>query len=182
MRASLSAGRARSATSSKSGGITPGGDVCLAQERFTEGLFVCAEKIGENDEIRRDYVIRCERNLRMPIYWVLDEKAKVASCIDMRESVKAIIAEIGIDYWMKVIEGVHRGGPPRPACPHPPADRSRHLSRPHFLWPCHRGQAGFPAARRSRTGSTTSRSRWRSPPTARSPWISRAPSPGAIIR
>lgn len=86
----------------ESGGITPGGDVCLAQERFTEGLFVCAEKIGENDEIRRDYVIRCERNLRMPIYWVLDEKAKVASCIDMRESVKHLISEIGLDYWMKV--------------------------------------------------------------------------------
>ena len=45
----------------ESGDITPGGDVCLAQERFTEGLFVCAEKIGSNDEIRRDYVIRCER-------------------------------------------------------------------------------------------------------------------------
>ena len=84
------------------GGITPGGDVCLAQERFTEGLFVCAEKIGENDEIRRDYVIRCERNLRMPIYWVLDEKAKVASCIDMRENVKALIGEVGLDYWMRV--------------------------------------------------------------------------------
>ncbi len=86
----------------EAGGITPGGDVALAQERFTEGLFVCAEKIGENDEIRRDYVIRCERNLRMPIYWVLDEKAKVASCIDMRESVKALIDEIGLDYWMQV--------------------------------------------------------------------------------
>lgn len=86
----------------ESGGITPGGDVCLAQERFTEGLFVCAEKIGENDEIRRDYIIRCERNLRMPIYWVLDEKAKVASCIDMRESVKAIIEEVGLDYWRQV--------------------------------------------------------------------------------
>ncbi len=88
----------------ESGGITPGGDVCLAQERFTEGLFVCAEKIGENDEIRRDYVIRCERNLRMPIYWVLDEKAKVASCIDMRESVRAIIAETGIEYWRRVMK------------------------------------------------------------------------------
>jgi acetone carboxylase alpha subunit len=86
----------------ESGGITPGGDVCLAQERFTEGLFVCAEKVGERDEIRRDYVIRCERNLRMPIYWVLDEKAKVASCIDMRESVKSIIADIGLDYWRRV--------------------------------------------------------------------------------
>jgi acetone carboxylase alpha subunit len=86
----------------ESGGITPGGDVCLAQERFTEGLFVCAEKIGENDEIRRDYVIRCERNLRMPIYWVLDEKAKVAACIDMRESVKELISEIGLEYWQQL--------------------------------------------------------------------------------
>ncbi len=86
----------------EAGGITPGGDVCLAQERFTEGLFVCAEKIGTNDEIRRDYVIRCERNLRMPIYWVLDEKAKVASCIDMRENLLGLIGEIGLDYWQRV--------------------------------------------------------------------------------
>ncbi|WP_027997902.1 hydantoinase B/oxoprolinase family protein [Sinorhizobium arboris] len=86
----------------EAGGITPGGDVCLAQERFTEGLFVCAEKIGENDEIRRDYVIRCERNLRMPIYWVLDEKAKVAACIDMRESVKQLINEVGLEYWQRL--------------------------------------------------------------------------------
>jgi N-methylhydantoinase B/oxoprolinase/acetone carboxylase alpha subunit len=86
----------------EAGGITPGGDVCLAQERFAEGLFVCAEKIGENDEIRRDYVIRCERNLRMPIYWVLDEKAKVASCIDMRDNLLALIDEVGLDYWKRV--------------------------------------------------------------------------------
>ena len=52
----------------ESGGIRLGGDVCLAQERFTEGLFVCAEKIGSNDKTRRDHVIRCERNLRMPIW------------------------------------------------------------------------------------------------------------------
>ncbi len=88
----------------EAGGITPGGDVCLAQERFTEGLFVCAEKIGSNDKIRRDYVIRCERNLRMPIYWVLDEKAKVASCISMRESVLEVINEVGVDFWKQLIK------------------------------------------------------------------------------
>lgn len=86
----------------ESGGITPGGDVCLAQERFTEGLFVCAEKVGTNDELRRDYIIRCERNLRMPIYWVLDEQAKVASCIEIREGVKNIIRDVGLDYWKRV--------------------------------------------------------------------------------
>jgi acetone carboxylase alpha subunit len=86
----------------EAGGITPGGDVCLAQERFTEGLFVCAEKVGVNDELRRDYLIRCERNLRMPIYWVLDEKAKVAACIEMRENVRRLVGEIGLDYWSRV--------------------------------------------------------------------------------
>src|SRR5699024_6860581 len=54
------------------GGITAGGDVYLAQERFSEGLIVSAEKIGENDKLHRDYLIRLERNLRMPIYWTLD--------------------------------------------------------------------------------------------------------------
>ena len=86
----------------EAGGITPGGDVALAQERFAEGLFVCAEKIGVNDEIRRDYVIRCERNLRMPIYWVLDEKAKVAACHNMREEVKALAAEIGAERYLQL--------------------------------------------------------------------------------
>lgn len=83
------------------GGITPGGDVYLAQERFTEGLFVCAEKVGENDELRRDYLIRLERNLRMPIYWVLDDKAKVAACLEVREQVEELIDEIGLDYFLR---------------------------------------------------------------------------------
>jgi len=83
------------------GGVTLGGDVALAQERFAEGLFVCAEKVGENDELRRDYQIRCERNLRMPIYWILDEKAKVSACIEVREQVKALIDQIGLDYYKR---------------------------------------------------------------------------------
>jgi len=83
------------------GGITAGGDVYLAQERFTEGLIVSAEKIGENDKLHRDYLIRLERNLRMPIYWTLDQKAKVASCIEMREKVIELIDEVGLDYYKR---------------------------------------------------------------------------------
>lgn len=81
------------------GGITPGGDVALAQERYTEGLFVCAEKVGENDQLRRDYLIRLERNLRMPLYWVLDEKAKVAACLEVRDQVRELVNEIGLEYY-----------------------------------------------------------------------------------
>ena len=83
------------------GGVTPGGDVYLAQERFTEGLIVSAEKVGENDNLRRDYLNRVERNVRMPIYWILDQKAKVASCIEMREKVTELIDEVGLDYYKR---------------------------------------------------------------------------------
>ena len=85
------------------GGITPGGDVALAQERHTEGLLVCAEKVGENDALRRDYLIRCERCLRMPVYWILDEKAKVAACQNVREAVLEIVREVGADYYKRAI-------------------------------------------------------------------------------
>ena len=84
----------------EAGGITPGGDVALAQERYGEGLFVCAEKIGRNDRIRRDYVIRCERNLRMPIYWILDEQAKVAACLAMRDRVLELVESLGADEYL----------------------------------------------------------------------------------
>jgi acetone carboxylase alpha subunit len=92
------------------GGITPGGDVVLAQDRFSEGMFVCAEKIGRNDEIRRDYIIRCERNLRMPHYWILDEKAKVSACIEVRERVLEIISTMGLDYYQQATkEAIEEG-------------------------------------------------------------------------
>jgi len=86
------------------GGVTAGGDVTLAQERFTEGLFVCAEKIGSDDKIRRDYLLRVERNLRSPIYWILDEKAKVSACLEVRERVLELVAEEGLDYFQRAIK------------------------------------------------------------------------------
>jgi len=86
------------------GGVTAGGHVTLAQERFTEGLFVCAEKIGSDDKIRRDYLLRVERNLRSPIYWILDEKAKVSACLEVRERVLELVAEEGLDYFQRAIK------------------------------------------------------------------------------
>jgi acetone carboxylase, alpha subunit len=84
------------------GGVTAGGDVYLAQERYTEGLFVCAEKVGANDQLRRDYLLRVERNVRTPIYWILDEKAKVSACLEIREKVLEIIRDIGVEYYKQV--------------------------------------------------------------------------------
>lgn len=85
------------------GGITPGGDVALAQERFSEGMFVCAEKVGVNDDLRRDYVVRCERSLREPIYWIMDEKAKVSACLEVRDRVLELVYEVGVDTYKRII-------------------------------------------------------------------------------
>jgi acetone carboxylase alpha subunit len=84
------------------GGITPGGDVALAQERFTEGMFVCAEKVGTNDDLRRDYIVRCERSLREPIYWIMDEKAKVSACLEVRDRVLELAREIGAEHYRAI--------------------------------------------------------------------------------
>lgn len=84
------------------GGITAGGDVAAAQERFTEGLFVCAEKVGENDDLRRDYVIRCERNLREPAYWIMDEKARISACLEIRDRVLALIGDLGVETYSEL--------------------------------------------------------------------------------
>src|SRR5699024_10215900 len=58
-------------------------------------------KVGEDNNLRRDYLNRVDRNVRMPIYWILDQKAKVASCLEMREKVTELIDEVGLDYYKR---------------------------------------------------------------------------------
>lgn len=86
------------------GGVTPGGDVALAAERFTEGLSITAEKIGSNDQVRRDYWVRAERNVRTPKYWILDEKARIGGCMQVRERIVELIDEVGLDYYRRAVK------------------------------------------------------------------------------
>jgi acetone carboxylase, alpha subunit len=83
------------------GGVEPGGEVAITADRYGEGMFVTGEKIGSGDDLHRDYLIRCERNVRVPIYWILDEKAKVSACLDVRDKVLEIIGKVGIDYYLQ---------------------------------------------------------------------------------
>jgi len=81
------------------GGITPGSMPVLASERFTEGLIICAEKIGENDQIYKHYEVRAERSVRSPDLWILDAKARVTGALSARDEVLSTIEEFGIDYY-----------------------------------------------------------------------------------
>jgi N-methylhydantoinase B/oxoprolinase/acetone carboxylase alpha subunit len=81
------------------GSIDPASVPVTPINRYGDGLYICAEKIGENDEVRRDYQIRCERNLRHTTYWTLDEKTRIAGCHIIRDMVVTLIKQEGIDYY-----------------------------------------------------------------------------------
>lgn len=95
------------------GGIVGGANMGTTAERFGNGLTVTAEKIGTNDTVRRDYYLRAEYNLRTPIFWILDQKAMVSACMDVREKVWELIADNGLAYYQQatreLIEEGRRG-------------------------------------------------------------------------
>ncbi len=86
------------------GGITPGGGMSiLATERPLEGLHICAEKVATDDHLRRDYELRISRNTRQPSFWLLDDRARIAGNVFIRQEVKKIIAEFGLDYYAEAV-------------------------------------------------------------------------------
>ena len=94
------------------GGITPGSMPVLASERFTEGLIICAERIGENDQIYKHYEVRAERSVRSPDLWILDAKARVTGALSARDQILETVKEFGVDYYKRAvdeyIEGAYR--------------------------------------------------------------------------
>jgi len=85
------------------GGISPGGTPSLATERFVEGIRWTAEKTGENDKWYKACELRIQNNCRQPNLLILDRKAALAADIKVREDIKALIGEFGIDYYKKAV-------------------------------------------------------------------------------
>lgn len=82
-----------------SGAVTPGCMPVPNVERATDGLKFCAEKIGFNDRLRRDYEIKIEISLGLADLFLLDRKGAVAADIRVREEVKNVIREFGLDFF-----------------------------------------------------------------------------------
>jgi len=88
----------------ETGSITPGGGMSpLAVERQLEGIHLCAEKVAINDRLRRDYELGIRRNTRLASFWLLDDRARIAGNSFIREEIKKIIAEFGLDYYNTAI-------------------------------------------------------------------------------
>jgi N-methylhydantoinase B/oxoprolinase/acetone carboxylase alpha subunit len=83
------------------GGITPGSIVNLAPECFDEGLHICAEKIGSDDKLDKSYISRVNVGCRMPSFWLMDCRSRIAGCLIIREKVLEIVERYGVDYFKK---------------------------------------------------------------------------------
>ena len=81
------------------GSTLPGHSPTAPQSRFEDGYIIMAEKIGENDKVYKIYRNRSLKATRTPMYWDLDEKARLAGCHKIREAVLRIIEEEGLDYY-----------------------------------------------------------------------------------
>ena len=67
--------------------------------RFEEGWILSCQKVGANDRLFADYERRCNTAVRLPFYWVLDEKCRISGCQIIREAVKRLIDEEGIETY-----------------------------------------------------------------------------------
>ncbi len=85
------------------GAVSPGCMPTTAVERGADGIKFCCEKVGTNDKLRRDFEIKIEISLDMADLFLLDRKGAVAANIRVREELKNMIREFGLDYFKKGI-------------------------------------------------------------------------------
>lgn len=81
------------------GGITEGESLMASVSRYNDGIYTTCEKIGENDELNQDWKERSRRAVRTPDHFDLDEKCRLAGCHMIREAVKEMIDEFGVENY-----------------------------------------------------------------------------------
>jgi N-methylhydantoinase B/oxoprolinase/acetone carboxylase alpha subunit len=86
----------------ETGAIEPGAMGSSFTSRFAEGLIMPCTKIGENDELRRDLDILVDRGVRSSISWLADNRAKLVGNMLIRDSIKGLIGEVGLDFYRQV--------------------------------------------------------------------------------
>ena len=87
----------------ETGAVEPGAMGSSFTSRFAEGLILPCLKIGESDRLRRDFDILVDRGTRSSVSWLADNRAKLAGLKLIREAVKQLIADVGIEYYRKVV-------------------------------------------------------------------------------
>jgi len=83
------------------GGFQPGDP--QAPTRFTEGVHVLGEVCADKDVLKRDYVLKLQHNTRFPELSIMDAKVRLAGNYMIREEIKKIVQEFGLEYSMRAI-------------------------------------------------------------------------------
>jgi N-methylhydantoinase B len=79
------------------GASTPGGVPVGPTNRLDDGIDLPCMKIGEDDELAQWHLIRCQKQTRAPMYYLLDERTRLAGCHMVREAVERVILEEGVE-------------------------------------------------------------------------------------
>jgi N-methylhydantoinase B/acetone carboxylase alpha subunit len=94
------------------GASTPGGVPVGPTYVFEDGIDLHGERIGEGDEIHSAHLERIKRMTRAPMYYLLDEKTRLAGCHMIRDSVERLLADEGPArfkaFAREAIEGTRR--------------------------------------------------------------------------
>ncbi len=78
--------------------------------RYEDGFMLSAQKVGTNDRLHRDYELRCQKAVRLPMYWVLDQRTRIAGCQMIRAAVQQLIQEEGVDTYKQFMREVIEEG------------------------------------------------------------------------
>ena len=79
------------------GAKTPGGVPFGPITRLDDGLDLPCMKIGERDELAAWHLRRCETQTRAPMYYLLDERTRLAGCHLIRDAVERVILSEGVE-------------------------------------------------------------------------------------
>jgi N-methylhydantoinase B/acetone carboxylase alpha subunit len=79
------------------GATTPGGVPVGPTNRLEDGIDLPCMKIGDNDELATWHLRRIETQTRAPMYYLLDERTRLAGCHMVREALERVILEEGVD-------------------------------------------------------------------------------------
>jgi N-methylhydantoinase B len=92
------------------GATTPGGVPVGPTNRLEDGIDLPCMKIGEGDELARWHLERCRKQTRAPMYYLLDERTRLAGCHMVREAVERVILEEGVERFKRFTREVIEEG------------------------------------------------------------------------
>jgi N-methylhydantoinase B len=92
------------------GATTPGGVPVGPVNRFEDGLDLPCMKIGEDDELAAWHLKRISQATRAPMYYLLDEKTRLAGCHLVRDAVQRVVLDEGLERYKQFVHEVIEEG------------------------------------------------------------------------